>query len=161
MYSGGCKPDKGTGTEKRRQAEQKLRATGDIITAASRIKATGTEKRHQAEQKLRAARRRHCWTEERHRTEALSGFNPAIVLRLRRRTRINSKRAVFFIPLFFCGLNKNIFTLRRRHVRYKRMRSGAAARPGKGLLYGRSAGRCSGSAEPVCEPSCCRCAWKK
>ena len=158
MYSGGCKPDKGTGTEKRHQAEQKLRAAGDIITAASRIKATGTEKRHQAEQKLRAQRQRHCWTEERHRTEALSGFNPAIVLRLRRRTRINSKRAVFFIPLFFCGLNKNIFTLRRWHVRYKRMRSGAAARPGKGLLYGRSAGRCSGSAEPVCEPSCCRCA---
>ena len=40
--------------EKRHQAEQKLRAAGDIITAASRIKATGTEKRHQAEQKLRA-----------------------------------------------------------------------------------------------------------
>ena len=155
MYSGGCKPDKGTGTEKRRQAEQKLRAAGDIITAASRIKARG---RRNGVRLNKSCGRRHCWTEERHRTEALPGFNPAIVLRLRRRTRTNSKRAVFFIPLFFCGLNKNIFTLRRRHVRYKRMRSGAAARPGKGLLYGRSAGRCSGSAEPVCEPSCCRCA---
>ena len=43
MYSDGCKPDKGTGTEKRHQAEQKLRAAGDIITAASRIKVMGRE----------------------------------------------------------------------------------------------------------------------